>query len=114
VVAVSVLLLIGQMQIRETLLAWSRQGYQALERLAGGMLQALGGSVFGTTVSDLIGCALLVTALVVLWRARLASGDGPTYADPDAQLGLPVPALPLIVLRDARPEPVTTNPRRQF
>jgi hypothetical protein len=70
-VAVAIFLLVEQMQIRQTLLRWLRQGAQAMSSLGGGILQGLVDSVRSTTPSDLTGYALLLIALaLVAWRTR--------------------------------------------
>jgi len=70
-VALAVFLLVEQMQIRQTLLVWLRQAFQALGDLGGGIRQWLVGFVQNTTLSDLTGYALLLIALAfVVWRTR--------------------------------------------
>ena len=80
VVALSVFLLVEQIEIRQTFLAWARQGYQTVRYLPGGMLRGLVAAVQSTTISDLTGSVLLAIALVVVaWRIRWRLMRTPRY-----------------------------------
>jgi len=71
VVALAVFLLVEKMQIRQTLLAWLRQGLQYLEAFGGSLAQGVLSFFRGTTLSDLTAYVLLLIALVVVtWRVR--------------------------------------------
>jgi hypothetical protein len=56
VVAVAVFLLVEQMQIRETVLSWLRQGLEALRNFGGGILRGLVDFIESTTLSSAVGC----------------------------------------------------------
>ena len=80
VVALGVFLLVERMEIRQTFLAWARQGYQTATHLLGDMLRELEAVVQRATISDLTGLALLVIALaVVTWRIRWRLLRTPRY-----------------------------------
>jgi len=70
-VALAIFLLVEQMQIRQTFWGWLRRGIQALESLGGSIVQSLVAFVRRTTLSDLTGYVLLITAFAfVIWRTR--------------------------------------------
>jgi hypothetical protein len=82
VVAVAVFLLVEQMQIRETVLSWLRQGLEALRNFGGGILRGLVDFIESTTLSDLTGYALLLAALVFVgWRARWRLMTTPRFTE---------------------------------
>jgi predicted RNA-binding Zn-ribbon protein involved in translation (DUF1610 family) len=79
-VAVAIFLLVERMQIRQTLLGWLRQAVQAVGQVAGGLLRGLVDFVRNTTLSDLVGYALLLGALVFfLWRVRWRLMTAPRF-----------------------------------
>jgi hypothetical protein len=81
-VAVAVFLLVERMQIRQTVLGWLHQGLQALRNFGGGILRGSVDFVQSTTLSDLIGYALLLTALIFVgWRARWRLMTAPRFTE---------------------------------
>ena len=79
-VATAVFLLVERMDIRQTFLAWARQGYRTARYLLGGILRGLEAAVQRTTISDLIGLVLLAVSLVVVtWRIRWRLMRTPRY-----------------------------------
>lgn len=71
IVLLAVFLLVEQMQIRQTLLGWLRQGLQVLETSGGKLAHGVVSFVRSTTLSDLTAYVLLLIALfVVIWRVR--------------------------------------------
>jgi hypothetical protein len=79
-VALAIFLLVERMEIRQTFLAWARQGYRTARYLLGDMLRGLEAAVQRTTISDLTGLVLLVVALaVVTWRIRWRLMRAPRY-----------------------------------
>jgi hypothetical protein len=80
VLAIAVFLLVERMDIRQTFLAWARQGYRTARYLFGDILRGLEAAVQRTTVSDLTGLVLLAVALaVVTWRIRWRLLRTPRY-----------------------------------
>lgn len=70
-VVLAIFLLVEEMQIRETLLGWLDRVLEAVVGLSGRIGQRLVDFVGNTTLSDLIGYALLSISLVfVAWRLR--------------------------------------------
>lgn len=70
-VAFGIFLLVERMQIRQTIFGWLRRGFQALSGLGSGLLHGVATFVQTTTLSDLLGYALLLLAVAaVTWRIR--------------------------------------------
>ena len=68
------------MEIRQTFLAWARQGYRSAAYLLGDIVRGLEAAVQRTTLSDLTGLVLLAIALaVVTWRIRWRLLRTPRY-----------------------------------
>jgi len=69
--AFGIFLLVERMQIRQTLFAWLRRGLQALSGLGNALLRSVAAFVRATTLSDLMGYALLLLVVALgVWRAR--------------------------------------------
>ncbi len=67
----AVFLLVEQMNIRETLLAWSRQRLDDVGDLAAAMARAVVDRIRHVTLSDLTAYSLiLVVAALLIWRTR--------------------------------------------
>lgn len=70
-IALAIFLLVERMQIRQSLWASLRKGYEVLVGLVGGVQDWLANFVRNTTLSDLTGYVLLLIVLVVVaWRIR--------------------------------------------
>jgi hypothetical protein len=83
IMALAVFLLVEQMQIRQTLLRWLRQGLAVLKQLGEGFVQAVEGIARSITLSDLVGYVLLLTAFaLVLWRVRRRLMGTPRFTMP--------------------------------
>jgi hypothetical protein len=81
VVALAVFLLVERMEIRQTFLAWARQGYRTATYLLGDMLRGLEAVRQRATISDVTGLVLLAVALaVVTWRIRWRLLRAPRYS----------------------------------
>jgi hypothetical protein len=70
-VVVAVFLLVEKMSIRATLYAWLLKLLDGLQSLAVGTGRGIAAAIQRTTLSDLVGCALLITAAgLIVWRTR--------------------------------------------
>ncbi len=69
--ALGIFLLVERMQIRQTILGLVRRMLQAVSGIGGGILRGVVGFIWATTLSDMLGYALLLlVAAVVVWRIR--------------------------------------------
>jgi hypothetical protein len=69
--ALAVFLLFERMQIRQTVLAWLRQGLQSVSTLGDSLYQGVASLIRRTTLSDLTAYIILLVVIVVaLWRTR--------------------------------------------
>jgi hypothetical protein len=81
-VALAIFLLVERMQIRQILLDWLRQGASSLGNLGDTAWHGAVDAFQSVTLSDLLGCALLLSAVILLvWRVRWRLTNMPRFTE---------------------------------